>query len=86
MRNTKILIALQGKINTAWHYTENYHAKKKKTKQRKINNKSSTNDTDNRSTRKNTLNIIENSIQYVQKVKRKIKNVKWRQRRHKKRP
>lgn len=32
MRNTKILIALQGKINTAWHYTENYHAKKKKNK------------------------------------------------------
>lgn len=57
MRNTKILIALQGKINTAWHYTENYHAKQKKTKQRKTNNNSSTNDTDNRSTRKKDIKI-----------------------------
>lgn len=31
MRNTKILKALQGKINNAWHFLENYYAKKKKT-------------------------------------------------------
>lgn len=56
MRNTKILKALQGKINNVWHFLENYQSEKNKTVGK--NSNSSTNDTDDRCSRKTTLNYV----------------------------